>query len=75
MPILEQFDIEEFLGFMKRRKNIHIRMALEQIEMIFPASSKEYKKIRKIFLDTFNDYTRSNLSMIFGEDFEGKIED
>jgi hypothetical protein len=42
-------------------------MSLQELETILPADSEEFKMIRKLFLDGYNDYTRSILRIIFGD--------
>jgi hypothetical protein len=43
---------------------------LDELEQILGADTEEFKAVRKLFLDGFNEYTRSVLRTIFGTDLE-----
>jgi len=64
---LNMFDVITFLDKKKRR---YIKVALDSLEEVMPADSKQFIATRKIFLDKFNDYHRSILITLFG-DIEG----
>jgi hypothetical protein len=71
--IFEKVDVVDLIGFVKRKNRSYQRAALDGLEQVFDKDSPEYKRARGIFLDSFNDYTRSILQLIFGDSFEGKI--
>lgn len=71
--IIQGIDIVDLIGFIKRKNKVYQRILLENLELVLDPSSKEFARTRKLYLDTINDYTRSILQLIFGEDFEGKI--
>lgn len=43
---------------------------LQEIEEVIGKDSPEYPKVRKVVLDCFNNYTRSIMRSVFGNDFE-----
>ena len=45
-------------------------ITLQKLESILPPDSDEFKEVRKIILDGFNEYTKSVLRELFGTDFE-----
>lgn len=72
--IFEEIDVTELISFIKRRNKIYQRMSLEELELLLGKDHPDFIKVRKLFLDTFSDYTRSILKIVFGDDFEGKID-
>lgn len=48
----------------------HQAIFLQSVEALVEKDSELFKEIRKAYLDTQNNYTRSILKMIFGNDFE-----
>ena len=64
---LDTLDIVYFIG----RKNKKFQaIMLQEIEEVLGSESDEYKTIRKLVLDGFNNYTRSMMRAIFGADYE-----
>lgn len=64
---LDVVDIQHFVG----RKNRKFQaVILHDIEEILDKDSDEFQKVRKLVLDGFNEYTRSVLRIIFGNDLE-----
>jgi hypothetical protein len=64
---LDLLDITRFLA--KKNKSYQARI-LDELEQILGADTEEFKTVRKLFLDGFNEYTRSVLRTIFGTDLE-----
>ena len=64
---LSVFDIVNKVGKKSRR---YIASALSDVEDVLGEDSEEFQQVRKIFLDNFNDYTRSILIFLLG-DIEG----
>ena len=65
--IIQGLDILDVIGFISRKNRRFQAVTLQEIENILPKNSKEFKVIRKIVLDNYNDYTRSILRIIFGD--------
>lgn len=68
--IIEGLDVIDVVRYITRKKDKFLAIALAELEETMEKESNEYKFIRKVFLDAFNDYTRSILRTIFG-DIEG----
>lgn len=71
--IIQGLDIEDIVKFVSRKKRVFIRVSLDDLENVLGKDTEQYKEVRKIFLNNFNDYERSVLRAIFGNDFEGTI--
>ena len=64
---LDVVDIQHFVG----RKNRKFQaVILNEIEDALGKDTEEFQKVRKLILDGFNEYTRSILRIIFGNDLE-----
>lgn len=69
---IEGLDLIDVLDQLDKKKNKFIAIMLNDIELMYPKNSDEYKQIRKIVLDGMNDYTRSLMRVFFG-DVEGLV--
>lgn len=65
--IVKGMDVLDLVDFIARKNKKSQAIVLSQLEEILGRDSSEYSKVRKIFLDTMNDYTRSVLTTIFGD--------
>lgn len=54
-------------------KRNHPSSSFSEIEQFKELNKTKFKRVRKIFLDWSNEYTRSVLKTIFGNDFEGNL--
>ena len=72
--IIQGLDIMDVVGFINKKNKTFQAMFLSDLETVLKENSTTYKFIRKIFLDTMNNYTRSLLRVIFGniEEDDGK---
>jgi hypothetical protein len=64
---LDVIDIENFI---QKKSQRYIANTLQELETIIPPDTEEYEKVRKLFLNCFNDYKRSVSRAIFGTDLE-----
>lgn len=71
--VIEGLDIIEVLKFNEKKVKKYQAMFLQDLETIVPKNSEEFSKIRKLYLDWSNEYSRSLIRLIFGDDFEGQI--
>lgn len=71
--IITGLDLLDIIGFIGRKNKSYQAILLSDIEEILGKDTKEFSQIRKLILDGFNNYTRSVLRVIFGNDFEGNI--
>lgn len=69
---IEGLDLVDVVDFVTRKKNKFAAICLSELEEVMDKDSKEFKIMRKIVLDTLNDYTRSIMRILFG-DIEGLI--
>jgi hypothetical protein len=65
--IIQGIDLLDLIDYITRKNKKSQAIVLSQLEGILGRDSKEYSKVRKIFLDTMNDYHRSILTTIFGD--------
>lgn len=70
--IIEGLDVIDVVRYITRKKDKFLAIALSELEETMDKDSNEYKFIRKVFLDAFNDYTRSILRTFFGN-IEGLV--
>lgn len=64
--IIEGLDVIDVVRYITRKKDKFLAIALSDLEETMDKDSNEYKYVRKVFLDAFNDYTRSTLRTFFG---------
>ncbi len=64
---LNMFDI---ITIINKKNKRYIANALDEMEDILGSDTEQFVKVRKVFLDTQNDYTRSIFVTLFG-DIEG----
>jgi hypothetical protein len=65
--VIQGLDLMEVINFIGKKNKRYQAMSLQELELIIPKDSEEFKKIRKLFLDGYNDYTRAILRIIFGD--------
>ena len=70
--IIEGLDVIDVVRYITKKKDKFLAIALSELEDVMDENGNEYKFIRKVFLDAFNDYTRSILRTFFGN-IEGLI--
>lgn len=64
---LNMFDV---ITIISKKNKRYIANALDEMEEILGSDTEAFLKVRKIFLDSQNDYTRSIFVTLFG-DIEG----
>jgi hypothetical protein len=69
-PIIQEVDIYNVINFIGRKNKAFQAIFLQDLENILGKDTKEFIEVRKLFLDTFNNYTRTVNKSIFGTDFE-----
>jgi hypothetical protein len=69
--IIQRVETIDLIDFINRKKKLHQRLLLSELENILDTGSDDYKLIRKIVLDHTNEFSRSVVRTIFGDDFEG----
>ena len=67
---IQGVDIIDLIVDVGQKNKKFAAQTLQEIELVVDKDSAEYKQIRKIVLDCFNNYTRSIMRSVFGNDFE-----
>lgn len=70
--IIQGLDVFDIIFLVGRKNKKFQAILLQDIEEILGKDSEQYIRIRKLVLDSYNNYTRSMLRAIFGNDFEYK---
>lgn len=65
--IMQGFDILDVVSFIGRLNKRYQAVLLSNIEGIMGKSHRDYPQIRKIILDSTNNYARAIVNEIFGE--------
>jgi hypothetical protein len=68
--IIQGLDPLDVAGFVSKKNKKYQAILLQDIEEILGKDSEEYKQIRGLILDSYNDYTRSILRVVFGNTFD-----
>jgi hypothetical protein len=68
------FEVWDLLKFLKKQKDKHLAVMLDELEIILPPenSEKEFQLIRKLILDHLNDYHRAVYRVVLGIEVEGQ---
>ena len=72
--IIEGLDIIDVVNHIDKKSRSYQAIMLQDIEQIISKDDPKFGKVRKVILDNLNEYTRSLLRMLFGVDYEGKID-
>jgi hypothetical protein len=65
--ILEGFNVFDTISFISRMNKRHQASLLAQVEDLIGRDSVDYPVLRKLILDSTNEFTRSIVKNIFGE--------
>lgn len=65
--IIQGLDLKDIIGFIEKKNKKFQAITLSEYEEVLDRNSPEFKAIRKITLDGYNNYTRSVIRAIFGE--------
>ena len=68
--IIQGLDTLDVITFIRNKNKKYQAILLSDIEKVISRDSPEFKIIRKLVLDSSNEFTRSVLRIIFG-DIEG----
>jgi hypothetical protein len=68
------FEVWDLLKFLKKQKDKHLAVMLDDLETILPPEEreKEFQLIRKLVLDHINDYHRTVYRVVLGIEVEGQ---
>lgn len=65
--LIQGFDIFDIVGYLHRTNKKYQATLLSNIEGVMDEESDQYEIIRKMILDSTNNYVRAIVSAIFGE--------
>ncbi len=65
--IMQGFDILDVTAFIGRLNKRYQAVLLSNIEDVLSKSHKDYPQIRKLILDSTNNFSRAVVNEIFGE--------
>lgn len=64
--VIEGFDILDVMNLVGKKKNKFAAIALQEIEEL-GLEAEEFSAVRKVFLDTFGEFTRSTMRALLGD--------
>ena len=73
MNITQDIDPLNLVDFIKRKNKIYTKNLLEGLESVLDKDTEEFKIIRKLVLDSQNNFSRMIIKVIIGDEFEGEI--
>ena len=65
--IIQGLDTIDVAKIISKKNSKFLAIGLQELEESLDKNEKNFNNIRKIFLDNFNDYTRSIMRVIFGD--------
>ena len=65
--LIQGLDLPDITGFIDKKNKKFQAITLTEFEEVLDKNSPEFKAIRKITLDNYNNYTRSVIRAIFGD--------
>ena len=65
--IIQGLDTIDVAKIISKKNSKFLAIGLQELEESLDKNEKNFNNIRKIFLDNFNDYTRSIMRIIFGD--------
>jgi protein involved in sex pheromone biosynthesis len=72
--VIQGLDLLDVVHYIAKKNKRYQAMALSNIEEVLDKDSPEFKHVRKVILDYFNNYTRSVIRNIFGESLETLVD-
>jgi hypothetical protein len=63
---IEGLDLIDVINFMNKKNKKYQALLLKDLEDILGKDSDQFHLIRKLVLDSYNDYTRSIIRLLFG---------
>ena len=65
--IIQGLDTIDVAKIVSKKNSKFLAIGLQELEESLDKTQPNFSNIRKIFLDNFNDYTRSIMRVIFGD--------
>lgn len=70
--VIQGLDVFDVVGFITAKNKKFQAVFLNDLEEVVGKDTDAFNRIRKLYLDSQNNFTRSVLRAIFGNDFETK---
>jgi len=64
--VIDGLDMFDIITWISKKNRRYIANGLRDLEEILGKDTEAYVRARKLYLDSFNDYTRSILITLFG---------
>jgi hypothetical protein len=64
--VIDGFNMFDIITIIQKKNRRYIANALDEIEETLEKDSAQFIAVRKVLLDTMNDYTRSIFVTLFG---------
>ena len=68
-----KIDFVDIVFKLKRKHNWYLASLLQDLETLLGENSEEFQLVRKLVLDSYNDFLRVTVAIIFGNEIEGLI--
>lgn len=65
--LIQGFDIFDIVGYLHRTNKKYQATLLSNVEGVIDRDSQEYETVRKMILDSTNNYVRAIVTAIFGD--------
>lgn len=72
-PQVVNLGVIDVVSTIQKRQKLYLALTLQDVERILGKNSQEFIQIRKSILDNSNEFVRSIVQAIFGDDYEGNL--
>lgn len=72
-PQVVNLGVIDIISTIQRRQKLYLALTLQDVERVLGKNSQEFIQIRKSILDNSNEFVRSIVQAIFGDDYEGDL--
>lgn len=72
-PQVVNLGVIDIISTIQKRQKLYLALTLQDVERVLGKNSQEFIQIRKSILDNSNEFVRSIVQAIFGDDYEGNL--
>jgi len=72
-PQVVNLGVIDIISTIQKRQKLYLALILQDVERVLGKNSQEFIQIRKSILDNSNEFVRSIVQAIFGDDYEGNL--
>lgn len=72
-PQVINLGVIDIISTIQKRQKLYLALTLQDVERTLGKNSQEFIQIRKSILDNSNEFVRSIVQAIFGDDYEGNL--